>query len=59
MVFLFRLGTWMRRGINIAKKFEAFRDWVNDLEEDGLIVQNVREAFQVENLQFELVNLMA
>ena len=59
MVFLFRWSTWMRCGIHIAKNFEAIRDWVNDLEEDGLIVHNVREAFQAENLQFELVNLMA
>ena len=49
----------MQCGIYIAKNFEAIQDRVNDLEEDRLIVQNVREAFQAENLQFELVNLMS
>ena len=50
----------MRCGIYFAKFFEAIRVWVNDLEEDGLIVQNAREAFHSENLQFKnILNLMA
>lgn len=48
----------MKCGIYIAENWSQIKAWVDQLEDDGVIVSNLKSAFALPEAQLQLVNLI-
>ena len=56
---LTRWGTWVKCGIFVAKNWDKMCEWVLSLDDEGMIVENVKTAFRDPEAQAELSNLLS
>ena len=56
---LTRWRTWVKCGNFVAKKWDKICEWVLSLDDEGMIVKNVKTAFRDPEAQAELSNLLS
>ena len=52
-----RWGTWIKCALFLSRNFVAIGKWIWELESDGVILSQLREAFNQQNLQTKLGQL--
>ena len=50
-------GTWIKYALFLSRNFVAIGKWISELEDNGVILSQLREAFNQQNLQTNLGQL--